>query len=405
MAIVQVPLPPKLIPVFTPPRGELRYRGAYGGRASGKSFSFAEMASVFGLQDPLRILCAREYQNSIKESFHAELKNAINSKPWLANAYDVGVDYIRGKNGTEFLFKGLRQNMSSIKSMSGIDICIIEEAEDVPEFSWIDLEPTIRKKGSEIWVIWNPKKNGSPTDIRFKKNKPERSMIVEINWRDNPAFPKVMDEQRRSNEKTMDRATYLHIWEGNYLKHSAAQIFRDKYRVEEFVPGKLWDGPYHGLDWGFSQDPTAAVKVWVFDNRLWIEYEAGKKGLELDETGEFIRNGIPGIENYVTRADNARPESISYVKRHGLPLIEGVDKWKGSVEDGIEHIKSYKEVIIHPRCPKTLKEFDSYSFRVDRLSQDILPDILDENNHYIDATRYAINPLIKSRFTNYKGIL
>ena len=405
MTTARIELPPKLIPVFTPPRGDLRYRGAYGGRGSAKSRSFASMGSVFGMSEKIRILCVREYQNSIKESFHAELKTAIYSKPWLTDAYDIGVDYLKGKNGTEFIFKGL-QKMSSIKSMADIDICIVEEAEDVSENSWRELIPTIRKPGSEIWIIWNSKLDGSPTDIRFRKNTPPRSMIVEMNWRDNPVFHlTALHEERLNDLEIMDRATYLHVWEGDYLKNSEAQIFRDKYRVQEFTPGKFWDGPYHGLDWGFSQDPTAANRVWVFDNKLWIEYEASKVGLELDDTADFIKENIPGVEKYTIRADNARPESISFVKRHGLPLIEGVDKWKGSVEDGIEHMKSYREIVIHPRCPKTLKEFDLYSFKVDRLSGDILPIIVDAHNHHIDDIRYAINPLIKSGFTNYGAII
>ena len=127
---------------------------------------------LFGdLSRPLRILCTRDIQDSIKESFHAELKNAIASEPWLAAAYDVGIDY-RGKNGTEFIFKGLRHNITSIKSMAQIDLCIVEEGEDVPEHSWESLEPTIRAHKSEIWVIWNPRAVGSSIDKRFRQNTP-----------------------------------------------------------------------------------------------------------------------------------------------------------------------------------------------------------------------------------------
>lgn len=128
-----VRLPKKIKEAFRPARGEVRYRGARGGRGSGKSFNFAKMAAVWGVIEPLRFLCTREFQGSIKESFHAELKNAIASEPWLEAAYDVGVDYLRSRiNKTEFLFKGLRHNVSSVKSMAQIDVCIVEEAEDVP---------------------------------------------------------------------------------------------------------------------------------------------------------------------------------------------------------------------------------------------------------------------------------
>lgn len=390
-----IKLPPKLVPVFTPPRGELRYRGAYGGRGSGKSFSFALMAAVWGYAEKLRILCTRELQVSIKESFHAEVKNAIASTPWLAAHYDVGIDYIRGKNGTEFIFRGLRHNMSAIKSMAQIDLCVIEEAEDVPESSWQDLEPTIRAKGSEIWAVWNPKKDGSPVDSRFRKASPPRSEIVQMNYHDNPWFPAVLDEQRQHQQRVLDPATYAHIWEGAYLHHSAAQVFRDKYRIDEFTPSTDWDGPYFGVDWGFSQDPTTGVKCWVHDRKLYIEYDAAKVGLELDETAEYLKARVLGIEAHTSRADSARPESISYLKRYGLPRIEPCKKGKGSVEDGVEFIKSFKKVIIHPRCKAAQQEFDLYSYKIDRLSGDILPQLVDANNHVIDAIRYALEPIMK----------
>lgn len=405
MSTATIKLPPKLVPVFSPQRGELRYRGAYGGRGSGKSFTFAKMAAVWGYAEKLRILCTRELQNSIKESFHAELKNAIASEPWLENNYDVGVDYIRGKNGTEFIFRGLRHNQSSIKSLAQIDLCIVEEAEDVPETSWQILEPTIRAPKSEIWAIWNPRIKGSPTDKRFRQTQPPRSKIVEMNHADNPWFPPELEEQRAHALSVMDDALYNHVWSGSYYELSDAQVFRNKYRIDEFNPTKLWNGPYNGLDFGFAQDPTAAVKCWVWDKRLWIEYEAGAVGLELDDTAEFINQRIPDFGKRKIRADSARPESISYLARHGLPFVEGVEKGKGSVEDGVEHIKSYQEVIIHPRCKETLKEFRLYSYKTDRLSGDILPILLDSNNHYIDAIRYALRPLIGSGKTDYSKLI
>ena len=402
MTIAKVQLPPKLVPVFSQPRGSLRYRGAFGGRGSGKSFSFAKMAAIFGYAEPLRILCVRELQSSIKESFHAEIKNAIASTPWLADAYDVGVDYVRGKNGTEFIFKGLRHNQGSIKSLAQIDICIVEEAEDVPETSWQSLEPTIRAPKSEIWIIWNPRNKDSPVDSRFIHSSPPRSSIIKMNYNDNPWFPEVLEEQRLHSKETIDDALYRHVWEGDYYELSESQIFRNKYRVEEFEPHqKLWDGPYNGLDFGFARDPTAAVKCWVFDKKLWIEYDAGMVGLELDDTAEYLKKIIPDYGKHKIRADSARPESISYLKRHGLPFCVGVEKGKGSVEDGIEHIKSYNEVIIHPRCKNTLSEFRLYSYKTDRLTGEVQPVPVDDNNHYIDALRYALRPLMSKGARGY----
>jgi len=226
MMKVQVKLPPKIKTVFRLPRGALRFRGAWGGRGSGKSFNFAKMAAIWGFVEPLRFLCVREFQNSIKESFYAELKAAIASEPWLAAAYDVGVDYIRGKNGTEFLFKGLRNNIQSVKSLAKIDVCVVEEAEDISEAAWEVLEPTIRAPKSEIWVIWNPKQENSATDRRFRKNPSPRSCMMEMNYGDNPFFPPELEELRRHQQQTLDPARYAWIWEGAYYELSDAQVFK-----------------------------------------------------------------------------------------------------------------------------------------------------------------------------------
>jgi phage terminase large subunit len=177
--VATVQIPNKLIQVFS---GKSRYRGAYGGRGSGKSFTFAKMLLIRGLSEPMRILACREYQNSIKESSQAEIIRAIDSEPWLQAAYEYGEGFIRGKNGTEFLFKGLRHNYQSIKSMAGIGICWVEEAETVSEESWRVLIPTIREPGSEIWLTWNPEREDSPTRQRFIVNQPAGAKIAEISW-------------------------------------------------------------------------------------------------------------------------------------------------------------------------------------------------------------------------------
>ena len=402
MTTLRIELPPKLIPVFAHPRGSVRYRGAYGGRGSGKSFTFAKMAAVFGAIEPLRILCTREFMNSIKESFYAEIKNAIESNAWLASVYDVGIDYIRGKagtsaDGTEFIFRGLRNNISSIKSLAQIDICIVEEAEDAPEYSWVNLEPTIRAPKSEIWIVWNPKRRDSPVNQRFVENKPPRCHIIKMNYNDNPWFPAELEEQRQTAMRTFKPEMYAHVWEGAYLERSDAQIFADKYIIQEFAPMQTWGMPYCGLDFGFSQDPTAAVKCWVHDNRLYIEYEAGKVGLELDKTAQYLCKAINDFAGHEIQADSARPESINYLQRHGLPKIVGVEKGKGSVEDGILFMQSFDKIVIHPRCVETIAEFSKYSYKVDKQSGRVTNDIVDAYNHYIDAVRYALNRLIKRK--------
>jgi phage terminase large subunit len=398
MTTARVELPEKLATLFSEPRGRYRYRYARGGRGSGKSYGFALMAAVWAYAERMRVLCTRDLQVSIKESFHAELKAAIGAHPWLASQYDVGVDFLRCRNGSEFLFRGLRNNVSAVKSTAKIDLTIVEEAEDVPEASWVALEPTVfRRPRAEMWVIWNPRLDGSPVDQRFVKSPPPDSLGVEMNWDDNPFFPPELDALRRQDQARMDPATYAHVWEGAYLVNSDAQVLSGKVRVAEFDAKPDWSGPYHGLDFGFAQDPTAGVRCWVHNKRLWIDYEAGKSGLEIDATAQHLKERIPGIEAHVVRADNARPESISYLQRHGLPRCQAVDKWPGSVEDGIAHLRSYAEIVVHPRCKNTIRESRLWSYRVDRLSGDVLPEVVDANNHWWDGVRYALGPMIRRR--------
>lgn len=404
MTTAKIELPPKLIHMFAKPRGTVRFRCSHGGRGSGKSFTFAKMAAVFGYAEPLRILCTRELQISIKESFYAELKNAIESEPWLAAHYDVGESFIRGVNGTEFIFRGLRHNITAIKSMAQIDLCIVEEAADVPQSSWDALLPTIRAPKSEIWCVWNPKNEKDPVDIMFRKETPPRSIVVEMNFSDNPWFPDELEEQRKHAQRVLDPATYDHIWNGAYLVNSDSQVFHGKWRVDDFEPAPTWDGPYDSMDFGFSQDPTAATRTYIHERKLYISHEAVKVGLELDETAAFIHARIPDFgSRAAVRADNARPESISYLKRHGIPNITGVEKWKGSVEDGIQFMRSFDEIIIHPRCTETINEFRLYSYKVDRLTGDITTDIVDANNHCIDSIRYGLAPIIRNTGYSWAG--
>lgn len=399
MTTARVELPPKLIPVFV---GSARYRGAYGGRGSGKSRGFALMASIRGYAEPLRILCARELQNSLKDSVHAEVVAAIHAEdddgnllyPWLADFYEVGESFIRGRNGTEFLFKGLRHNYQQIKSTSGVNICWVEEAETVSEQSWKNLIPTIRAPGSEIWLTWNPESEDSPTHQRFVIDPPGNSKIVRLNYNDNPWFPPELEEERQ-NDLRRDPDYYAHIWEGECVTRTDAQVLAGKWEIQDFEPGPDWDGPYFGLDFGFAKDPTAATKNWIHDDCLYIEYEGGDVGLELDDTPAFLRERLPGITKHTVRADNARPESISFLKRHGLERVIPVQKGKGSVESGIQHLRSYRKIIIHSRCEETAREARLYSYKVDRLTGDVLPILVDLNNHYIDSIRYALEPLIR----------
>lgn len=399
MTELRIKLPQKIAANFAKPA---LFRVFKGGRGSAKTRSLATMACVYVMRLAMAgeegvFLCGREHLNSLEESSLEEIKGAIRAEPQLQAFFEVGEKYVRTKcRRISFVFAGLRHNLDSIKSKARIIGAWIDEAESVSDVAWRKLLPTVRFDGAEIWISYNPESPESATHRRFVQDKPENCIVTTVNWQDNPWFPDILDQQRREDQvKRPD--TYDHVWEGAFLTITDAQVFRGKFEQRDFTPGDLWDGPYYGMDFGFAQDPTTAVKCWVYDGDLYVEREAGKIGLELDDTAEFIAKRLHGIEQYAIRADSARPESISYLKRHGLPKIQGVKKWQGSVEDGVEFMKSFRKIIIHPTCSSTEREFRLYSYKVDRLSGDILPVIVDDNNHYIDAIRYALAPMIRGR--------
>lgn len=213
-----IDVPDKLVPVFV---GPARYRCSYGGRGSGKTRTFATMAAVHGARAASAgkrgiILCCREFMNTLADSSFSEVKEAIESNEWLTSVYEVGKEYIRTKDGrVEFSFAGLRHNIGSIKSKALILLCWVDEAERVSELAWVTLIPTVRANDSEIWVTWNPERKGSPTDKRFRQVSDDDTRIAQVNWRDNPWFPQVLEKERQRDLR--DRPDqYEHIWEGGY---------------------------------------------------------------------------------------------------------------------------------------------------------------------------------------------
>jgi phage terminase large subunit len=215
----RIDLPAKLVPVFT---GPAMYRGAFGGRGSAKTRSFAKMAAVQGVRFaqanmPGVIVCGREFMNSLDESSLAEVKGAIASEPWLAERYEVGERFVRTwDRRIEFAFLGLRHNLDSIKSKSRIRLLWVDEAEPVSDTAWNKADNTVREEGSEVWITWNPERKNSATHKRFRADPPAESKIVELNWRDNPWFPDVLNKKRLADlQKRPDQ--YPHIWDGDFV--------------------------------------------------------------------------------------------------------------------------------------------------------------------------------------------
>lgn len=380
-------LPEKLLFFLTEQK---RYKVAYGGRGSGKSWTAARCLILLAMQSKVRILCTRQLQTSIKDSVHKLLSDSI-VQLGLEQFFDITRDTIRCHNGSEFIFKGIQNNVNEIKSIEGINYCWVEEAQSVSEESWSILIPTIRQEESEIWVTFNPDRDEDATYQRFIKHSPPDSVVQLVNYYDNAWFPDVLRKEMEY-DKEVDYGKYEHVWLGKTVIDTDLQIYHGKFELKDFAtPDDTIF--YYGADWGFAKDPTAVIRCFIKDQCLYIDYEAGGVEVEFEDLPKLF-DIIPDIRRWEIRADCARPETISYMSRQQFN-IKACPKWKGSVEDGIEYIRSFRKIYVHPRCKHTYEEFKFYSYKQDKNTGDILPIVVDKNNHYMDALRYALNPYIQ----------
>lgn len=406
MVELDIDTPRWAVPLLTQ---SIRYIGAKGGRSSGKSHYFAERLVEMMVADPdLQWVCIREVQKSLKFSAKKLIESKIRQLG-VQDLFDVQREEIKRIGGEGLiLFQGMQDHTAdSIKSLEGFDGAWVEEAQSLSGRSLELLDPTIRKDGSQIWFSWNPDQATDAVEALFRElgldpsyaaNDPqygEDCVLVHVNYLDNPWCPQTSRKQA-NRLRGKDYEKYVHIWLGGYNTKSRTQVFAGYWRVAAFTPNpKTWDGPYQGVDFGFSEDPTCGVRCWIYENTLYIEYDDGRVDMDLDDTAGYFSRQIPGFEKFDTRADNARPESISYLQRHGMPKMVGVQKWQGSVKDGIEYIKTFDEVVIHTRCEDMQQEAMLYSYKTNKAG-DILDDVVDLHNHRWDAIRYALQPLIKA---------
>lgn len=346
-----------------------------------------------------RTVCIREVQKSIERSSKQLIVDKI-SKFNLNGLFDVQDQLIKTPGGGLIIFQGMQNHTAdSIKSLEGFDRAWIEEAQSISAYSWRMLRPTMRKAGSEIWASWNPASPDDPIDDFFRGSGSDRPDLIAVraNWSDNPWFRSGTLPTERIEDQRARPDEYGHIWEGDYVSITDAIIFRNRVSVEDF---KTPDGMrfYYGVDWGFAKDPTAAVRCFVSDGCLYVDHEAGGVGIELDDTPAVLSQ-IPGALDWPWKADGARPETISFLANRFGFRISAAKKWPGSVEDGVARLKSFKRIIVHPRCKRVAEEFRKYSYKVDKRTEEVLPVIADAWNHWIDALRYALDGVIQNRRT------
>jgi phage terminase large subunit len=363
----------------------VRYRAVHGGRGSAKSHSFAEALILKAAEKPLRIGCFREVQKSIRDSVKRLLDDKIRDSG-LEQFYESTDSEIRGKNGSLFIFGGLRTNPDAVKSTEGLDIAAVFEASRVSQRSLDLLIPTVRKPGSEIWAEWNPENETDPIDVLFrsKDGPPPGSIVREVNYDQNPFFPAVL-RQEMEWAKSRDPDKYQHVWRGGYVRNSETRVFRN-WSIEDFDIDPSWT-LRQGADWGFSVDPSVLVQCAIVGRKLYVCHEAYMVGCEIVDLPNLF-DTVPDSRKWWTTADSARPETISHMRKHWSQKIGPAIKGARSLEEGVEFLQSY-DIVVHPRCKRTADELTLYSYKTDPLTGKVLPVLEDKDNHVIDALRYA----------------
>ncbi len=381
MSVLQIQTPR----VFLPLLSDARYKGVHGGRGSGKSHNFGEMLIEECIREKTDAVCLREVQKSLKFSVKKLLENKISGMN--AGAYfDVQNEQIKSSSGGVIIFQGMQDHTSdSIKSLEGFKIAWFEEAQTASQRSLDLLRPTIRAPGSQLWFSWNPNKDTDPIDVLLRgESPPPSSIVIQANYRDNPWFPAELRDEMEY-DRARDPEKYAHIWLGEYQRNSEARVFRN-WKIEEFTrpPGTVFR---LGADWGFSIDPSVLVRCSIDGRRLYVDYEAYQIGCEINNLPELFM-AVPESEKYQITADSARPETISYMQKHGFPRIHPAVKGAKSLEEGVEFLRSF-DIIVHPRCVHTIDELTMYSYKTDPLTGAVVPVLEDKNNHVIDSIRYA----------------
>lgn len=392
----QVTVPNKLLPAFSN-LSQCIYDIIVwkGGRGAAKSQALAAIGILESYIDDGVILCCREIQKSVSDSIYSMLVSYIMDKGLDKDFKILNTSITNIKTGAEFIFAGLKSNITSIKSINKLRVVLVDEAENVTQNSWDILLPTPRYGAVRIYIVFNPRFEDDPTYQEFVAKSDDRKLVIDIQYTDNPWFPPSLERQRQRDAKG-DAGRYAWIWKGKFLQITEASILAKKLVTREFDVDDSFGGPLIGVDWGFSNDPNAVTESYVKENTLYIRNAAKKIGLELDDTAEWLVKHVPKIKQFTSRADSARPETISKVKHdkeNPIPLIKACKKWKGCVEDGIAQLQSFDEIVIHPDAEDCKAELTAYSFKKDKFDE-ITAVPLDLDNHFADSLRYGIEPYI-----------
>lgn len=336
MTAATIDIPDKLVPVF---EGEADVRGAWGGRGSGKTRTFAKMTAVRAyMWDQAGregvILCTRQFMNSLAESSLEEIKSAIRSEDWLVPWFDIGEKYIRTSSGrVSYAFSGLDRNIDSIKSKARILLNWTDEAEPVTEEAWTKLIPTLREEDSELWVTWNPERKTSATNKRFRNSDDPRTKIVELNWRDNPWFPEILNRVRLKDERERPDQ-YGHVWEGEFVTVAEGAYYA-RQLIQARADGRMCrlnPDPLMTLravwDIGGTGAKADATAIWIVqfvgtEVRLLDYYEA--VGQPLATHVNWLRDSGYGKAQCILPHDGAAHEKVTQTTYEGALMDAGFD--------------------------------------------------------------------------------
>ena len=398
----EIELPPKLVDLFD---GEARYRVAFGGRGSGKTRSFALMSAVYGYKWGMsgrqgQILCAREHLNSLDESSLEEVKSAIRSVDWLDAYYEIGEKYIRSRDGrVSYVFAGLRRNLDSIKSKARVILAWVDEAENVSEAAWQKLIPTIREEESEIWVTYNPESKHSAVHQRFRVSPSGDVKVCEINWRDNPWFPDVLN-QERINDQKLRPDVYDHVWEGAFLIHVEGAYYTVEMR-EANAEGRIGSAPYDR-----SVGVVTAWDLGVGDSTaIWFAQMVGPEVRLID----YYESSGVGLDHYVAVLNSKGYNYTDHILPHdvrvrelgtGKSRLETLDNLgvrpitiaaQLNVDDGIQAVRSLlgRAWFDEEKCERGIDCLRQYRRDYDENNKSFKARPLhDWSSHGADAMRY-----------------
>ena len=375
-----------------------RYKIVYGGRGSSKSWTVARVLLAIGRRKKIRVLCAREFQNSISDSVHALLADQIKSMG-LDGFYTVQNTSIFGTNGTEFLFAGLKHNITKIKSFEGVDICWVEEAQTTSKSSWDVLIPTIRKPESEIWVTFNPELDTDETYKRFVVMPPSNAKVVKVNWSDNPWFPSVLRDEME-DLKARDMDAYLNVWEGNTRQVLDGAVYANELRkaqednrikdilLDKSIPvSTFWDLGWADMTsiWFVQTLPGGEVRVIDFyqDSQKTLDFYANL----LQTKGYAYRDHwLPHDAEHKNMTGRSTREILEGM---GLPIRITP---KLSIADGINSARMLMNRCYFDinRCAEGLQALRHYRYAVDPDTKMFSEKPLhDQFSHAADAWRYV----------------